>query len=98
MKEKLSKTLDLVFESLYFLVITYTLHSMYTSFRLHWYAVLFFFANLFTMNHYYGRVVKITGSKLVAVVLLIVCWILFIYLAYSVGYIHGEFTPFTSLW
>ena len=97
MKENLSKALDLFFESLYFLVITYTLHSMYASFRLYWYAVLFFSANLFTIAHYYGRVVKITGSKLAAVVALITCWVLFACLACSVGYIHGEFTAFPSL-
>lgn len=97
MKEKLSKALDLFCESLYFLVVTYTLHSMYASFRLHWYAVLFFSANLFTITRYYGRVAKVTGSKVAAVIALIVCWLLFAYLAYSVGYIRGEFTAFPSL-
>lgn len=97
MKERLSKALDLIFESLYFLIVTYTLHSMYTSFRLHWYAVLFFSANLFAITRYYDRIAKVTGSKIAAVIALILCWLLFAYLAYSVGYIRGEFTAFPSL-
>ena len=47
MKEKLSKILDILFESFAYLVINYTLSSMYTSFKIHWYAVPFLATNLY---------------------------------------------------
>ena len=61
MKEKLWKALDVLFESLFYLVLTYTLHSMYTSFKYEWYAIPFMAANIYATCKYYGRIVKITG-------------------------------------
>ena len=98
MKEKLWKALEVLFESLFYLVITYTLHSMYTSFKLQWYAIPFMAANIHATYKYYGRIAKITGSKITTMLVLVGCFAVFVYLAYSVGYIHGEFTPFKTLW
>ena len=98
MKEKLGKALDVLFESLFFLVITYTLHSMYTSFKLYWYAIPFMAANIYATCKFYGRILKITGSKIITILVLAGCFAVFVYLAYAVDYIHGEFTPFKTLW
>ena len=98
MKEKLSKILDILFESFAYLVINYTLSSMYTSFKIHWYAVPFLAVNLYVTFKYHNKILEITGSKIAAILALIICFILFAYIAATVGYIHGEFTSFKSLW
>ena len=98
MKEKISKMLDILFESLVYLVINYTLSSMYASFKIHWYAVPFLAANLYVTYQYHNKILKITGSKVAAILALIICLIVFAYIAATVGYIRGEFTPFKSLW
>lgn len=98
MKEKLSKILDILFESLAYLVINYTLSSMYTSFKIHWYAIPFLATNLYATFKYHNRILKITGSKIAAALALLICFILFAYIAATVGYIRGDFTPFESLW
>lgn len=97
MKEKLSKILDILFESFAYLVINYTLSSMYTSFKIHWYAVPFLATNLYVTFKYHSRILKITGSQIVAALALLICFILFAYISATVGYIHGDFTPFKSL-
>lgn len=98
MKEKLWKALDILSESLFYLVITYTLHSMYTSFQYHWYAIPFMASNIYATCKYYRAVLKITGSKTAGMLALIGCFVVFAFLAYAVGYIHGEFTPFKTHW
>lgn len=98
MKSKIFKMLDVFFESVYFLIITYTLSSMYTSFKFQWVAIAFGAADLFAMMKYHQSVEKITGSKVAAIFALVCCWIVFAVLAYHFGYIRGEFTPFPSLY
>ena len=51
--KKVWKALDILCETLFFLVITYTLSSMYTSFKTHWYAILFLAANIFAIGKYH---------------------------------------------
>lgn len=98
MKTKLLKLLEVILESLCYLVITYTLSSMYTSFKLHWFAILFRAADLFAVVKYYNSVKKTTGSNVAAVVALVCCFLAFAFLAAKIGYIQGEFRQFTSLW
>ena len=98
MKDKLSKILDILFESFAYLVINYTLSSMYASFKIHWYAVPFLATNLYVTYKYHNKILKITNSKIAAIFALIICLIVFAYIAATVGYIHGEFIPFKSLW
>ena len=98
MKEKLSKILDILFESFAYLVINYTLSSMYTSFKIHWYAIPFLATNLYVTFKYHSRISELTGSKIAAILALVICLILFAFIAAAVGYIHGDFTPFKSLW
>ena len=58
MRSKLLKLLEIILESICYLVITYTLSSMYTSFKLHWFAILFRAADIFVVFKYYGSVKK----------------------------------------
>lgn len=98
MKRKLLIFLEILLESLCYLVITYTLSSMYTSFKLHWYAILFRAADIFVLMKYYSSVNKKTGSNVVSVIALVCCFLAFIFLSAKFGYIQGEFRQFSSLW
>jgi len=98
MRSKLLKFLEVILESICYLIITYTLSSMYTSFKLHWYAILFRAADIFALMKYYSSVNKKTGSNVVSVIALVCCFLAFIFLSAKFGYIQGEFRQFTSLW
>ena len=98
MKRKLLIFLEVILESICYLVITYTLSSMYTSFRFHWYAILFRAADIFAVIKYYRFVKKTTGSNWATIIALICCFIAFIFLAAHFGYIQGEFRQFPSRW
>ena len=98
MKKKLLKLLEVILESVCYLIITYTLSSMYTSFKLHWFAILFRAADIFALMKYYSSVNRKTGSNVAAVVALVCCFLAFAFLAAKIGYIQGEFRQFTSLW
>ena len=98
MKRKLLIFLKVLVESLCYLIITYTLSSMYISFKLHWYALLFRAADIFAVVKYYSTMKKTTGSNAAAIISLVCCFLIFVFLAARVGYIHGQFRQFTSLW
>lgn len=98
MKKKLLILLEVILESLCYLVITYTLSSMYTSFKFHWYAILFRAADIFALVKYYSAVNKKTGSNVASVIALVCCFLAFVFLSAKFGYIQGEFRQFTSLW
>ena len=94
MKAKLFKAIEIFFESLYFLIITYTLSSMAISFNFDLFGLLCRVANIFAITQYYTSMKKHTGSHFWTWVLLAANLLLFSALAWRVGYISGEFTPF----
>ena len=98
MKKKLLIFLEVVLESICYLIITYTLSSMYASFKIHWFAILFKAADIFVLIKYYGSVNKRTGSNVASVIALVCCFLAFVFLSARFGYMHGEFQQFTSLW
>ena len=98
MKEKLCKAIEILFESLYFLIITYTLSSMAISFNFDLFGFLCRVANIFAITQYYTSIKKHTGSTFWTYVLLAINLLLFSSLAWHIGYIKGEFTPFARLY
>lgn len=98
MKEKLCTAIEIFFESLYFLIITYTLSSMAISFNFDLFGLLCRVANIFAITQYYTSMKKHTGSHFWTWVLLAVNLLLFFALAWRVGYIKGEFTPFARIY
>ena len=97
MKEKLSKAFDIFFESLYFLILTYVLSSMAMSFQVDLFGLLCRIANVYAITQYYTAIKKCTGSTFWTYILLFTNLLLFSALAWRVGYIKGEFTPFPRL-
>ena len=94
MKKKLLTAIEIFFESLYFLIITYTLSSMVASFKPDLFGLICRVANVFAITKYYESIRKHTNSHFWTWVILFANLALFALLAWKVGYIKGEFTPF----
>ena len=98
MKKKLLTAIEIFFESLYFLIITYTLSSMAASFNPDLFGLLCRVANIYALTKFYESVRKHTVSHFWTYVILFLNLAAFALLAWNVGYIKGEFTPFTRLY
>ena len=94
MKQKLLTSIEVFFESLYFLIITYTLSSMAASFNPDLFGLLCRVANIYAFTKFYESVRKHTGSHFWTYVIMFLNLAVFALLAWKVGYIRGEFTPF----
>ena len=94
MKQKVLAAIEIFFESLYFLVITYTLSSMAVSFNFDFFGLLCRVTNIFAFTKFYTSVQKHTGSHIWTYVIMFLNLAAFALLAWKVGYIQGEFTPF----
>ena len=97
MKQKALKGIEIFFESVYLLIITYTLSSMAASFNPHWSSILFRVANIFAISKFYESIKKHTGSHFWTYVILFLNLAAFSLLAWKIGYIRGEVTPFPNL-
>ena len=94
MKKKLLVAVEVFFESLYFLIITYTLSSMAVSFNPNLFGLLFRVANIYAFTKFYESVRKHTKSQFWTYVIMFLNLAAFALLAWKVGYLKGEFTPF----
>ena len=97
MKQKVLAAIEIFFESLYFLVITYTLSSMAASFNPDLLSLIFRVTNLFALTKFYESIKKHTNSHFWTYVILLLNMAVFALLAWKVGYIKGEFTPFARI-
>ena len=98
MKQKVWTAIEIFFESLYFLVITYTLSSMAASFNPQLLSLLFRVTNVFALAKFYESIRKHTKSTFWTYVILIINLAVFALVAWKFGYIKGEFTPFPRLY
>ena len=98
MKQKVLAAIEIFFESLYFLVITYTLSSMAVSFNFDLFGLLCRVTNIFAFTKFYTSVQKHTGSHVWTYVIMFLNLAAFALLAWKVGYIKGEFTPFARIY
>jgi len=98
MKQKVFTALEIFFESLYFLVITYTLSSMAASFNFDLFGLLCRVANIYAITKFYESIRKHTRNHFWTYVILFLNLVVFALLAWKVGYVRGEFTPFPRLY
>lgn len=98
MKKKVFTVIEIFFESLYFLTITYTLSSMAASFNPDLLSLLFRVTNVFAFTKFYASIKKHTASTFWTYAILLLNLAVFALLAWKVGYIKGEFTPFPRLY
>ena len=98
MKQKLLAAIEIFFESLYFLILTYTLSSMAASFNPDLFGLLCRVANIYAFTKFYESVRKHTKSHFWTYVVMFLTLASFALLAWKVGYIKGEFIPFPRLY
>ena len=98
MKQKVIAAIEIFFESLYFLVITYTLSSMAASFKPDLFGLLCRIANVYAITKFYESIRKHTGSHFWTYGILFFNLAALALLAWKVGYVKGEFTPFTRIY
>jgi len=98
MKKRVFAAIEIFFESLYFLVITYTLSSMAVSFNFDLFGMLCRVTNFFAFTKFYTSVQKHTGSHVWTYIIMFLNLAAFALLAWKVGYIKGEFTPFARIY
>ncbi len=95
MKKRILLALDLLFDSLGYILITYLLSSAALSFRTSYITVLFGTARLAFLGLYLDRVKKKTSRKLLPYLALVLCFLIHIALMYCLGYLNMTLTPFS---
>lgn len=89
-----SKCLEILIESVNYIIINYALSNMAMLFRSNPLFILFFASEIWTFGNYWKKVSKITGNKAVSIILLIVCFFIHIGIIYWVGPVSGNVVPF----
>lgn len=96
MKEKVSKTADVLIEVINYIVISFALSSIAMSLWTEWVSILFFYSNVWLTINLRKRLKEVIGNGVIAE---IVCWgsvAAFIAIVYFVGYVKGTVVPFSS--
>lgn len=94
MKMKASKCLDIVIESINYIIINYALSTMAMLFQSNPLFILFFASEIWVTGNYWRKVYDIIKNKILAIVLLIVCFIIHMGIVYFVGRVVGTVVPF----
>ncbi len=94
MKMKASKCLDIVIESINYIIINYALSNMAMLFQSNPLFILFFASEIWVTGNYWRKVYDIIKNKILAIVLLIVCFIIHMGIVYFVGRVVGTVVPF----
>ena len=94
MKTGIPKYLDIIIESINYVIINYALSNMAVLFQSNPLFILFFASEIWVMGNYCRRVYNITKNKIVTAVLLIICFLIHISMLYFVGRIVGNVVPF----
>lgn len=94
MKMKVSKYLDIVIESINYIIINYALSNMAMLFQSNPLFILFLASEIWVLGNYWHKVYDIIKNKILTAVLLIVCFIVYIGIVYFVGRVVGTVVPF----
>lgn len=94
MKGKLNKWLDILIETINYLVITYALSNMAMLFQRNLFYILFFTSELWVTATFWKKLDCLTGNKVLSIILLAVCFGIQIAILYFIGRVVGEIVPF----
>lgn len=94
MKSKAVKWLDIVIESINYIIVNYALSNMAMLFQSSLLFILFFASEVWVTTNYWSKANELSKNKVVSTVLLFACYIIHIALIYFVGRIVGDITPF----
>lgn len=96
MKEKWKKVIEIIIESINFIIITYALSSMAMSFRTSPVYILFFASNVWLIGRYGTQLKKVTESRILTAIIFCLSFGIFCFIAYFVGYIDGNIVQFNK--
>ena len=94
MRSRSSKFLEILIESVNYIVINYALSNMAMLFQRNLFFILFFASEVWVMGNYWRKVYEITKNKFVSTILIVVCFMIHIGIVYFVGRIVGDIIPF----
>ena len=97
MKVKASKWLDIIIESINYIIINYALSNMAMLLKSNPIFILFFPSEIWVMGNYWRKIFDLTKNKGFSAVLLIVCFVIHIGMVYFIGHIVGEIVPFNQV-
>ncbi|MDO5400804.1 MAG: hypothetical protein Q4F17_07480 [Eubacteriales bacterium] len=97
MKEKATKWLEVVIESIHFIIIHYALSNMTMLLKSNPIFILFFTSEILLIGNYFRKLSDLTKSEVIAAVLLILCLAIHIGMVYYLGRFVGELVPFRQV-
>ena len=96
MREKGSKLLDVMVYSINYVLISYGLSNVSMALKSSPVFILFFASELWVIGLYIKKIHEITGSRLLAGILLVFCFAVHIGTVYFFGRFVGDIVPFAA--
>lgn len=94
MKATVSKYLEILIESVNYIIINYALSNMALLFRSNPLFILFFASEIWMFGNYWKKMDRLTANKATSSILLIVCFFIHIGAIYWIGRVSGDVIPF----
>ena len=94
----MTKMLDIVIHTINLILINYALSNMMALFRSSLLFILFFTAEMWVFVQYQKSIEKLSNSKALANLLLVICAAIEIGLLYFFGIVSGKLVPFKIMW
>ncbi len=94
MKSDRVKWLEIIVESVNYIIINYALSNMAMLFQHNPIFILFFASEIWLFGNYWKKIFSISRSKVISTVLLLVCFIIHVSMIYFIGRIVGNIVPF----
>ena len=94
----MTKMLDIVIHTINLILINYALSNMMALFRSSLLFILFFTAEMWVFVQYQKNIEKLSNSKALANLLLVICAAIEIGLLYFFGIVSGKLVPFKIMW
>jgi len=91
---KKAKVLDITVGSINYVIISYALTNMTFLFSASLLYILFFASEIWVAGSYWRKVEEETKSKIIATILLLLCFILHVAMVYFIGRVSGTVIPF----
>ena len=94
MKEKVRLWFEITVDSINYIIINYALSNMALLLRNHWLYILFFASEFWVMGNYWRKTCELSKNRVIAGVLVILCFAIHIGLVYFIGRVVGDVVPF----
>ena len=89
-----TKVLDIIVESINYVVISYALTNMAFLFSASLFFILFFASEIWVAGNYWRKVNELTDSKVITAILLLLCFVVHVAIIYFIGRVSGTIIPF----